>query len=54
MFEKYIGISYCGLFINLTVTSMDYLFYFSEWRATVLLIFVPIYRREGARWGCGA
>ena len=36
------------------VTSQDYIFYFSQWYATVLLIFAPTFRREGARQGCGA
>ena len=36
------------------VTSRDYIFYFSQWYATVLLIFAPTFRREVAREGCGA
>ena len=36
------------------VTSRDYIFYSSQWFATVLLIFAPNLRREGARQGCRA
>ena len=36
------------------VTSRDYIFHFSQWYATVLLIFAPNFKREGARQGCGA
>ena len=41
-------------FTLLIVTSRDYIFYFSQWYAKVLLIFAPSSRREGARQGCGA
>ena len=39
---------------SIDVTSRDYIFYFSQWYATVLIIFAPNFRREGARQGCGA
>ena len=47
-------VSYCKLFHYESVTSRDYIFYFSQWYATVLLIFAPNFRREGARQGCEA
>ena len=38
----------------LPVMSRDYIFYFSQWYATVLLIFAPNSRRKPARQGCRA
>ena len=40
--------------IHDSVTSRDYIFYFSQWYAQVLLIFAPTFRREGAHQACGA
>ena len=37
-----------------TLGGIPHVFYFSQWYATVLFIFAPNFRREGARQGCRA